>query len=392
MTEGRQKEVAFGGVDREIVFNVSDFVAAINQVVSYALPSVVIIGELANFRVSKGKWLYFDLKDDSASLRFFGTVYMLPGPLEDGMMLEVRGAPRLHPQFGFSVNVQSVRPVGVGAIRKAAQLLEAKLEAEGLFDIDRKRHLAHPPDRIGLITSGESAAYADFIKILAARFGGLEITLADVQVQGEPAARQIVAALRWFNAQAGPPDVLVLVRGGGSADDLQAFSTEQVVRAVAASRIPTLVAIGHEIDVSLAELAADQRASTPSNAAELLVPDRREIVEQLTAIRLQLADNIYAQIDGVRQDLADGADDGLGTVVRLLERERAALSGQRQLANALNPAVSLARGFAIVRGSDGNAIRRAGQVGVGEVVAISITDAILSARIENLSLEHTPQS
>ena len=120
----------------------------------------------------------------------------------------------------------------------------------------------------------QSAAYADFTKVLAARWGGLSIEVIDVQVQGEPAPRQITAAVDYFNSQAEPPEVLILIRGGGSAEDLAAFSTEQVTRAVAASRVPTLVAIGHEVDVSLAELAADMRASTPSNAAELLVPDR----------------------------------------------------------------------------------------------------------------------
>ena len=118
-----------------------------------------------------------------------------------------------------------------------------------------------------------------------------------MQVQGEPAPRQIVAALQWFNEQAGPPDVLVLVRGGGSADDLAAFSTETVVRAVAASRIPTLVAIGHEVDVSLSELAADQRASTPSNAAEILVPDRREVLARLRMEREGLAEDLVTKID-----------------------------------------------------------------------------------------------
>ena len=127
-----------------------------NQTLEYAYPNVVIVGELANFKVSKNKWIYFDLKDEFASVRFFGTVYVLPGPLEDGMLMEVRGNPRLHPQFGFSVNVQSMRPVGKGSIKKAANLLEAKLRSEGLFDESRKRLLPHPPQTIGLITSKES--------------------------------------------------------------------------------------------------------------------------------------------------------------------------------------------------------------------------------------------
>lgn len=378
--------VTSGGVapaDPEIVLGVSDFVAVVNQMIDYALPEAVIVGELSNFKVSKNKWVYFDLKDDESSVRFFGTVYMLPGPLEDGMMLEVRGAPRLHQRFGFSVNVQSIRPVGEGSLRKAAQLLQAKLTAEGLFAAERKRELPYPPQRIGLVTSGESAAYADFMKILAGRWGGLEIMLADVQVQGEAAPLQVVTALQWFNGLAAElsPDVLVMVRGGGSADDLAAFSDERVVRAVAASRIPTLVAIGHEIDMSLAELAADQRASTPSNAAELLVPDRRESLRELAALRGQLADDFYERIDEQRQVLRDMAEDAAEVVRRRLEGERTWLAGRRQLVGALNPAAALARGFAIVRGADGKAIRRANQVGPGDIVRINISDAEIRASV-----------
>src|SRR5690554_6110271 len=146
----------------DIVFSVSDFVGVLNQTLEHAYPNVVIVGELANFKVSKNRWVYFDLKDEYASVRFFGTVYNLPGPLEDGMMLQVRGNPRLHPLYGFSVSVQTIQPVGEGSLKKAAALLQAKLTAEGLFEESRKRPLPYPPARIGLITSGESAAYADF--------------------------------------------------------------------------------------------------------------------------------------------------------------------------------------------------------------------------------------
>ena len=264
-------------------FTVSDFVAVFNQTIEYAYPTVTITGELANFRVSKGKWVYFDLKDDTSSVRFFGTVYMLPGPLEDGMLLQVDGVPRLHPTFGFSITAQSLKPVGEGSLKKAAALLEAKLTKEGLFSDERKRAIPYPPKRIGLIASGESAAYADFMKILTGRWGGIEIVHVDSQVQGAAAPAQIIRALDLLNAHGEELEAIVITRGGGSADDLQAFNVEQVVRAVAASRVPTLVAIGHEVDTSLAERAADRRASTPSNAAELLVPDRQAVIMQQSA-------------------------------------------------------------------------------------------------------------
>ncbi len=363
------------------VLGVSDFVALVNQAFDMVFPMVTVVGELANFKVSKNKWVYFDLKDDGASIRCFGTVYMLPGPLEDGMVVEVRGAPKLHQQFGFSFNIQSIRPVGEGAIRKAAELLAAKLEAEGLFDPERKRQLPYPPQRIGLITSGESAAYADFIKILAARWRGMSIELADVQVQGERAPGQLVAALQWFNEQADPPDVLVMIRGGGSADDLQAFSVEPVVRAVAASRIVTLVAIGHEVDISLAELAADQRASTPSNAAELLVPDRREVLARLQLEREVISDGLRGWLDDERLGLDDAVTDMGEYLERLLAARRTDAAGYRRLAAALDPALALARGFAIVR-KDGKAVRSGLQP--GDIVDITLSGATAQARIESV--------
>src|SRR5665213_485264 len=144
------------------------------------------------------------------------------------MLLKVRGQPRLHQLYGFSVNVMSIRPAGEGTIKRAAQLLQAKLAAEGLFEESRKRALPYPPARIGLVTSKQSAAYADFIKVLNARWRGVNIELIDVQVQGEVAPAQIAAAIEQFNAQAEPPETLVIIRGGGSAEDLAAFSTEQV--------------------------------------------------------------------------------------------------------------------------------------------------------------------
>ena len=145
--------------NNEIIMNVSEFVAVLNQTLEYAYPNVVVCGELANFKVSKNRWVYFDLKDEEATVRFFGTVYQLPGPLDDGMMVAVKGSPRLHPQYGFSVTVQSIRPIGEGSIKKAAKLLEAKLAAEGLFAAERKRKLPYPPTSIGLVASVESAAY-----------------------------------------------------------------------------------------------------------------------------------------------------------------------------------------------------------------------------------------
>jgi exodeoxyribonuclease VII large subunit len=365
---------------RDIVFSVSDFVAVLNQTMEFAYPTVTVQGELSNFRVSKNRWVYFDLKDDDASVRCFGTVYQLPGPLEDGMLLNVRAVPRLHPQFGFSLNVQALQPAGEGSIRKAAELLASKLAAEGLFEDERKRPLPYPPQRIGLVTSGESAAYADFTKILNARWHGVEVLHADVQVQGEAAPAQIVAAIEQLNGLAEPPEVIVVTRGGGSAEDLAAFSTEQVTRAVAASRVPTLVAIGHEVDISLAELAADRRASTPSNAAELLVPDKQSVLNELRDAKRDLAGMLQDILREKRRELTLAKSDLSGLVAQYLRSSQQRLAAQRQLLEALSPQAVLARGYAIVR-TGGKTVRSAKALRKGDSIDITFNDGSASAEV-----------
>jgi exodeoxyribonuclease VII large subunit len=366
-------------------FTVSDFVAIFNQTIEYAYPTVSITGELANFRVSKGKWVYFDLKDDTASVRFFGTVYMLPGPLEDGMLLEVHGIPRLHSTFGFSITVQSLKPVGEGSLMKAAALLEAKLTKEGLFLDERKRTIPYPPVRIGLIASSESAAYADFMKILAARWGGLEIVHAESQVQGTAAPAQIIKALDTLNTYAEKLDAIVITRGGGSADDLQAFNTEQVVRAIAASRIPTLVAIGHEVDVSLSERAADRRASTPSNAAELLVPDRNATIAQYETQLKACQQSLLHSINIVRTSLKIHIEQAHNKTLDRVLYEHRNIVQLRERLKGYDPRLILKRGYAQIMSSDKRIVRSVDDVLVDEKITMRFQDGSLLASIEKIT-------
>ncbi len=368
-----------------LVLGVSDFVAVFNQTLELAYPSVNIVGELANFRISKNRWVYFDLKDELASVKCFGTVYQLPGPLEDGMLLQVTGQPRLHAQYGFSITISNLRPVGEGSLKRAAELLEAKLRAEGLFELNRKRTLPYPPKTIGLITSGQSAAYADFIKIVNERWAGVHILLADVQVQGEAAAGQITAAIRYFNQVSLLADLLVITRGGGSAEDLAAFNTEQVTRAIAASRIPTLVAIGHEVDVSLAELAADQRASTPSNAAQLLVPDKRHELVRLHSIRQSLMHSII-NFFKVGQDQLKNQNDRLNQfITQFMQSREESLRTKSSLLKALSPNAIISRGYVVVRSSKGKVIKSIKKVKAKDNVALQWQDGQASATISSIS-------
>lgn len=363
------------------VLEVGELAALLNQTLEYAYPLVVVRGELNGFRVSRNKWLRFNLQDSEASLPFFGSVYQLPGPLSDGMLLEVSGTPRLHPRFGFSVSVRSIQLAGEGSIKKAAELLKQKLTAEGLFDPARKRHLPYPPASIGLITSKTSAAYADFTKVLGGRFGGMAITLADVAVQGQAAAEQIVRAVQSFGALASPPDVLVLTRGGGAAEDLQVFSDERVVRAVAASRIPTLVAVGHEIDISLAELAADVRASTPSNAAELLVPERHAVLRELHTAERQLKDTIQRQLKAARSEL-ELAFMGLGeSALRMMELRQSEITRAERLLAAFSPRAVLMRGYAVLR-KGGRVVRSTSALNADDIVDVEMADGHLSAMVK----------
>lgn len=367
-------------MSEQLIFSVSDFVAYLNQTLELAYPYVTIEGELSNFRVSKNRWVYFDLKDEGASVKFFGTVYNLPGPLEEGMMVRVSGSPRLHQLYGFSVNVQVITPVGEGAIRRAADLLQAKLAAEGLFSPERKRPLPYPPQRIALVTAGGSAAYADFIKILNARWRGVTVEHYDVLVQGEQAPAQITAAITAANAAAEVPDVLVLTRGGGSADDLAAFSHEQVTRAVATSRVPALVAIGHEVDISLAELAADQRASTPSNAAELLTPDRTVVLRQLRDERSSLGEALLRVVSKRKDRLQQqrvALNRGLSASY---EAAWLRVRSAKQLLEAYNPTAALQRGYALVRSGD-RLVKRVGQLKIGGAVQITLSDGTATATI-----------
>ena len=371
----------------DLVFGVTDFVNIFNQTMDTAYPEVLIEGEVKNFKISRNKWLYFDLVDEESSLRCFGSVYSLNTPLEDGMMLRVRGQPRLNHLFGFSLNVVSVRPIGEGSLKKAAELLTQKLTKEGLFDLSRKRSLEYPPEKIGLITSSQSAAYADFIKVINARWSGLMIELEDVQVQGEAAPAQIVQAINQFNSTVNPPDVLVIIRGGGSADDLMAFSTEEVTRAVASSRIPTLVAIGHEIDLSLAELAADKRASTPSNAAELLTPDKKDYLAQLALLQDDLNRLYWQYLKKANQALNAQAALINQNIKRLINLHQQNLQTQASLVEALNPNNILKRGYSIISDSRGKTIKSSSEVSLNSLLQARLYQGEITVLVKHIKGE-----
>lgn len=364
-----------------MTYSVTDFVAVFNQTINAVYPFVTVEGELSNFQISKNRWVYLDLKDETAKVKFWGSVYKLPGPLEDGMKLRISGTPQLHPLYGFSITIQSIVLSGEGTIKKASQLLEAQLQKEGLFDESRKRALPYPPAQIGLIASAESAAYSDFLKIINARWGGIQVDHYDVQVQGEDAVSQIKTAIEYFNTHSKPPEVLVITRGGGSLDDLQAFSSEPLVRAVAASRVPTLLAIGHERDISLAEKAADVHASTPSNAAELLVPDRHSQMAQLASLEQGLKRQVLGSIKFQSEQLLAASKTMKQHIEYQLTQKQQYLENLQLTLDQINPRRVLQRGYAIVRAGHKN-VRSRSTLKTGDKVSIEFHDGAIGAEVQ----------
>lgn len=374
----------------------TDLISMVNQTLEYVYSSVMVTGEVASFKVNQGKWVFFDLKDEESSVSCFMPVWDLRVPLEDGMKVVARAVPKLTKWGKFSLTVNAVKPVGEGSLKKAYEMLKKKLAGEGLFDPAKKRKLPEDLTRLGVISSCQAAGYADFIKIINARWGGMKVMVAHTQVQGMDAPDQIIRALKYFNER-GNVQVIAILRGGGSADDLSCFNDERLVREIAASKIPVITGIGHEVDESLADLVADVRASTPSNAAEILTPDRKQEmmkvkknVQQMNQMTMQRIDQYQREnrerINGVLQNLLNryvepmlkANKDKIGDVKRRFnEKWQMAVSDLKQkskLLEALNPERVLARGYAIL----------AGKISPGELIDIATYKNNIKAEIKEI--------
>lgn len=360
---------------------VSDCIALINQTLEYAYPVVLVEGEVASFKVNQGKYVFFDLKDESGTLNCFMSVYQLRIPLEDGMKVRVLAAPKITQWGRFSLTVREVQPVGAGSLKRSFELLKAKLEKEGLFAPERKRRLPLLPQRIGVVTSTQAAGYADFINILNARWGGLDIVVAHTLVQGMSAPRQMVKAIEHLNQMGEPPEVIALIRGGGSADDLAAFNDEPLVRAIAASRVPVIVGVGHETDTSLADLVADVRAVTPSNAAQLLVPDRKDFERSVNESVRRMLLLMERQVLTVCRKTDEAVRRSLHTTILAYERLAARTSELRAVLKQLDPKAALKRGYAIVKNKQGLVIGSRAAPIVGEELAIETNTYHITAGV-----------
>jgi exodeoxyribonuclease VII large subunit len=353
------------------------------------LPTVWIEGEVTELR-RQGAWqsIFFTLKDtaDGACLPVsmgksgFDALRL---DLVDGMTVHVFGRPELFEARGtFRLRALSIEPLGLGAILAGIERLKRKLAAEGLFAPERKRPLPLFPRRIALLTGNEAAAKRDFLTAVSARFPAANVVVAETYVQGPQAAAAVAASLASL-AREPEVDVVVVARGGGSFEDLLPFSDERVVRAVAGSPVPVVTAVGHEQDTPLCDLAADARASTPTAAARLVVPDERELRERLDRLHAALEREARRILDRARERIdGDGARLARAPVL-LLERKRAALDVTAGRLRALSPQATLVRGYAIVR-AEGGIVREAAVLAAGERVDVQVAEGEFGARIEDV--------
>jgi exodeoxyribonuclease VII large subunit len=278
---------------------VSELTARIRDLLTKNFTEVAVEGEISNCRAAQSGHFYFTLKDEKAQVRCVWFKQQMRGVKirpEDGLKCSVRGSISVYEARGeYQIYVESMEPVGRGALQLAFEQLKKRLQAEGLFDARHKKPLPVLPSRIGLITSPTGAAVRDVVRVLRRRFPNVHLTLFPVRVQGEGAAAEIVKAVKFFN-QREMVDVLIVGRGGGSMEDLWAFNEEIVARAIFASKIPVISGVGHETDFTIADFVADMRASTPSAAAEIVVQTRREFDTHVASLRDALAEQMRYRI------------------------------------------------------------------------------------------------
>ena len=389
------------------IYSVKDLTKYIKQKLGgdEVLRDIYVKGELSNLSQPTSGHLYFTLKDEFSELRcvmFREKCRGLKFVPEDGMSVIVRGRISVYEKRGsYQLYVEEIQEEGIGALYRAFEQLKKKLKEEGLFEIAHKKPIPAFPRRIGIITSPTGAAIRDILNITKRRFPHVHVLLAQVAVQGEEAPRQIVNAIRLMNrvnTEQMKIDVLVLGRGGGSIEELWAFNEEAVARAIFSSDIPVISAVGHETDFTIADFVADKRAATPSEAAELIVPDKREIEKNLSSLELRVRQNIIKTIEFYRKRLESieksvlirkpterinqhrqTVDEmertitaGITHLIALQRKSLQALTGQL---DALGPLAILERGYSICsRLPEGKVVRSAADISVGDALKVLFKD------------------
>jgi exodeoxyribonuclease VII large subunit len=392
--------------------SVSQLTAQIKDLVEGGFPSVWVAGEVSNYSRPQSGHVYFTLKDDQAQIRavmWRGPVTRVKFELADGLEVICHGHLDVYALRGsYQLVVDELQPKGVGALELALRKLREKLAAEGLFDPARKRPLPTFPRRLAFVTSPTGAAVRDFLEVLRRRWRGVDVLIIPARVQGDGAAQEIVAGIRAANRLVPPPDVLIVGRGGGSLEDLWAFNEEPVVRAIAASRVPTISAVGHEIDVTLADLAADVRALTPSEAAERVVPAAEEVAARmlgyrdrlLSAVRRRLilarsridalaSQRIFRRPTDLVHDRSRRLDElalrATSAMQRLLRDRHGRLATLLGKVDSLSPLAVLQRGYSITQDArSGAVVRSADDVKVGQTLVTRLARGQVISRVESV--------
>ncbi len=396
----------------ETIHTVSELTQAARLLLENHLSNIWVQGEVSNLSRPSSGHLYFSLKDAKAQIRcalFQNRAWLFRESLRNGQHVLMRGRVSLYePRGDFQVIVEYLEEAGIGALRQAYDELRLRLEQEGLFALERKQPLPCFPQRIGVITSPSGAAFRDVLTTLRRRFPSLPVLLYPVPVQGAGAGERIAQTIRKASGQRSC-DTLLLVRGGGSLEDLWAFNEESVARAIVACTIPLVTGIGHETDVTIADFAADQRAATPTAAAELASPDRLEWLNQIRLLNERLARGLHHRLDTQHQrlnELARRLDrlhprqrlhnhaqrlDELDQRLLTATRQRLQMATQRLQSlsahlHALSPLATLNRGYAIARRHPkGEILRRADQASVGGTVDILLGEGHLYCEIQAIS-------
>lgn len=389
-----------------LALTVSEITRRIKHSLESSFGSVVVQGEISNFKRHTSGHIYFTLKDDASQILavlWRSRAHVLSFAAEDGMKVIVTGRLTVYEVRGaYQIEVSSIRPVGVGELQIAFEYLKRKLAAEGLFDLDHKRPLPEYPERIGIVTSPTGAALHDILNILRRRFPAIEIVFRPTVVQGSGAARDVAEAIDDLN-RVGNIDVIILGRGGGSIEDLWAFNEEGVARAIFKSRVPIVSAVGHEIDFTIADFVADLRAPTPSAAAELVVRDRRAVLdnvrdywytmhESLTTMLNHRKEHVrhllhtYSfnkPIDLLRQhsQRVDELDRGLSSAIthRLALLKSSTISLGYRIA-ALDPHLVLKRGYTMVY-KGGDVISSSIRLRHDDEVDIKFADGLVPSKV-----------
>jgi len=383
------------------VFQVSEF----NEVVGNHLAllgEVTIEGELTRMDIKNGRLIFASIKDKTSSLDIFSMSHLIGNfrQLEPGMLVRVTGTAGVYKgTTKFRLMATSIEPQGSGALQIAFEKLKAQLESEGLFAPERKRPLPEWPTSIGLVTAKDSSAYFDLVKILSARMGGLQLKLLPVNVQGREAVPTILRAMQHINAHATDFDLIIMARGGGSLEDLQAFNSEEIARAVFSCKVPIVSAIGHEDNWSLTDYIADLRASTPSNAAELVVKDRYAVINEINGSLQFIKESLNYRIDKIKREVTGVVTiiqhysvrfnqqiDNMFTSIKQRLSLQVALKRQEidqlvRLLKSLDFQETLNRGFSITKSEAGKIITSGEQVQPNDVLITQLANGSIKSHV-----------